>query len=248
MNYLAIFESELIDRNHARLVSTRARYAIEVHELKAGLSFSVVVINQGRKKAQVLNISTNEINLLLSEDVDVLPQEPIELIVAIPRPQTLRKVLQLSATFGIKALHLIRSENVVKSYLTSKRLEPQAIEEDLLLGIEQSGSTCLPEVFIHHRFQQFVEDYLPLMMKSYNDFKAVVADTHKNADISLNEINFPNPERGVFIAIGPESGWNQYEVEKFQVLSFSIISLGKRILRVETACTALISQIQLLKN
>ena len=140
MNYLAIFETELIDGNHARLVSERARYALEVHELKYGLTLSVVVINQGRKKAQVLNISPNEINFLLSEDTEVLPQEPIELIVAIPRPQTLRKVLQLSATFGIKALHLIRSENVVKSYLTSKRLEPQALEEDLLLGVEQSGS------------------------------------------------------------------------------------------------------------
>ena len=45
------------------------------------------------------------------------------------------------------------------------------------------------------------------------------------------------------LAIGPEGGFVDYEVEKFLELGFEGIHLGERILRVETAVTALLSRL-----
>ena len=42
------------------------------------------------------------------------------------------------------------------------------------------------------------------------------------------------------IAIGPESGWNEFEVETFRSLDFFVTTLGPRMLRVEVALTVML--------
>jgi len=247
MNFLAIYPSEFNGSSKAFLIGKRAEYAIEKHELIQGITISALIINGNHYKATVEKIVGNrEVHLKLDDlKVSLLPI-PINLIVAVPRPQTLRKVLQYSASFGVKTLNLIRTENVVKSYLTSKRLEQDAIEEDLLLGIEQSGSCYFPKVNFYATFRNFLDSFSNLI--SYNQpYLGFIADTHEKDYVDLKTYTFQTPQ-DIFIAIGPESGFNQYEVSCFSKLNFKVISLGQRIQRVETACVSLLSQINLLRG
>ena len=50
------------------------------------------------------------------------------------------------------------------------------------------------------------------------------------------------------LAIGPESGWNEYEINFMEVIGFKKFKLSENILRVETAVTASLAQIELLMN
>ncbi|MNG97559.1 16S ribosomal RNA methyltransferase RsmE [compost metagenome] len=92
----------------------------------------------------------------------------------------------------------------------------------------------LPEVIIEKRFKPFVEDRLP----------AIAADT-------LGLVGHPGPypacpravEQPVTLAIGPEGGWIPYEVDLLGKAGLAPVQLGDRILRVETAVTALLSRI-----
>ena len=52
----------------------------------------------------------------------------------------------------------------------------------------------------------------------------------------------------VTMAIGSEGGWLPYEVDAFERAGFVAISTGERILRVETACVALMAQVDLLRQ
>jgi RsmE family RNA methyltransferase len=54
------------------------------------------------------------------------------------------------------------------------------------------------------------------------------------------------PQRPICLAIGPEGGWNDYEVDRFIQAGFRAFSMGERILQVDTAVVALLAQIQLL--
>ena len=43
----------------------------------------------------------------------------------------------------------------------------------------------------------------------------------------------------ILLAVGPEGGWVDYEVQKFREQGFSCCSIGLRILKVDTAVIAL---------
>ena len=45
----------------------------------------------------------------------------------------------------------------------------------------------------------------------------------------------------VLIAIGPEGGWNDFELRLLEAHGFTRVGLGPRTLRVDTACTALLA-------
>jgi 16S rRNA (uracil1498-N3)-methyltransferase len=112
-------------------------------------------------------------------------------------------------------------------------LQPDKLHEQLLLGLEQTCDTMLPEVHLRPRFKPFVEDELPSIVTGTT---ALVA--HPVAD-SPFPASIPGPTT---LAIGPEGGFIPYEVEKFQECGFASVSLGERILRVETAVPVLLSR------
>lgn len=244
MNYLAIFPEELRGEREAVLSGGRALRALAIHELRSGVETAAFVYGGGRGKVFVRRAEPHEVVLELALHEAPLASVPFEAIVAVPRPQTVRKLLQLAGALGISALHLIRSENVVKSYLSSKRLDPSEISEDLLLGMEQSGASLPPAVAIHERFKPFVEDVLPRRITA--GALCLAADTR--AVGSLAAVALEAPDQKIFAALGPEAGWNSFEIDQFERLGFLPVSLGDRMLRVETAFTALFAQCQLLRE
>ena len=99
----------------------------------------------------------------LSVRLDQPPPEklPLTLLLALPRPKMLRRVLQTVSAMGVPRLILLNSYRVEKSFWQTPFLEPAAIREQLILGLEQARDTVLPEVIIEKRFKPFVEDQLP---------------------------------------------------------------------------------------
>ena len=84
----------------------------------------------------------------------------------------------------------------------------------------------MPAVQIKRRFKPFVEDKLPLIIK---DTLALVS--HPAAETMCpHKVDSP-----VTIALGPEGGFIPYEIDALQKIGFKTVSLGDRILRVETA-------------
>ena len=144
------------------------------------------------------------------------------------------RVLQTVSSMGLPRLGLLNSYRVEKSFWQTPFLEPAAIHEQLILGLEQARDTVLPEVIIEKRFKPFIEDQLP----------ALAAGT-------LGLVGHPGDypacpravEQAVTLAIGPEGGWIPYEVEKLQEAGLQPVQLGSRILRVETAVTALLARL-----
>jgi RsmE family RNA methyltransferase len=162
------------------------------------------------------------------------PALPITLLLALPRPKMLKRTLQTCATMGVKKIVLINSYRVEKSFWQSPLLKPEAINEQLILGLEQAKDTVLPEIIFAKRFKPFIEDDLPLLANNTRKLVAHPSITFESPIISNDHTT---------LAVGPEGGFIDYEINKFLEIGFTGISLGQRILRVETAIPVLLTSL-----
>ena len=148
---------------------------------------------------------------------------------ALPRPKSLKKSIEAATVLGIKKIFIIESWRVEKSYWSSTALAPESLREQMLLGLEQARDTVLPEIELRRRFKPFVEDELPGLIAGSI---ALVAHPYEAQ---------PCPHgcgKPVVIMIGPEGGFIPYEIERLQEMGFHPVTIGRRILRVETAIAA----------
>ena len=190
------------------------------------------LLNHNTGTAKITAIDNTRVTLAVTLETPPPPPLPLTMLLALPRPKMLRRILQVVAATGVKRLYLINSYRVEKSYWLSPLLNPENIRKQLLLGLEQSRDTLLPEVTLHKRFKPFVEDELPALCINK---KCFIAHPSEQATPCPRAITEPS-----VLAIGPEGGFIPYEVQKLNATGFQTISLGQRILKVETALPALL--------
>jgi RsmE family RNA methyltransferase len=185
--------------------------------------------------AEVLALSESEITLRPVLDADPPAPSPVSLLVALPRPKILRKVLQAAAAMGVKRVVLVGSWRVEKSYWGSPHLAPAAVRGELLLGLEQGRDTVVPEVLLRRLFKPFVEDELDAVFP-----EPVRLLAHPTGAPSLGALAPAGPRAAV--AVGPEGGWTPYEAEQLRRRGFLPFSLGPRVLRVDAAVPYAVGQ------
>ena len=205
----------------------RLAHLREVHQAAAGDRMRVGLLDGLMGSGQIESLDAGQACLTVILDQPPPAKLPLTLLLALPRPKMLRRVLQTVSAMGVARLVLLNSYRVEKSFWQTPFLEPAAIEKQLRLGLEQARDTVLPEVLIEKRFKPFVEDRLP----------ALAAGTRGLVGHPGNYPACPT------LAIGPEGGWIPYEVEKLQEAGLAPVQLGERILRVENAVPALLARL-----
>lgn len=234
MNLLLLEDRDFIDEHQVRLNGRRLAHMQAIQQVAVGDSLRVGRINGLMGQGEVTALEQDHAELRIQLDTPPPAKLPLTLLLAMPRPKMFRRILQHCATLGVPEVILLNSYRVEKSFWQTPFLQPDVIRENLLLGLEQARDTVLPTVRIEKRFKPFVEDSLPGLI---NNQLALVA--HPG--------DYPACPRGIdqplTLAIGPEGGWIPYEVEKLVEAGMQPVQLGERILRVETAVTALLARL-----
>jgi len=234
MNLLLLEEADFIAADRVVLRDRRLTHMQKVHRSEVGDSLRVGRINGLMGSAELLRLEAGEAELRVTLDQSPPAKLPLTLVLALPRPKMLRRVFQTVATMGVSKVILVNSYRVEKSFWQTPFLEPKAIRENLILGLEQARDTVLPDIIIEKRFKPFVEDRLP-------------AITEGTLGLVGHPGNYPECPRAlsepVTLAIGPEGGWIPYEIELLGKSGLQPVQLGERILRVETAVTALLARL-----
>ena len=233
MNLLLLEEADFIAADRVVLADRRFTHMQEIHGVEVGDTLRVGQVNGLMGKATVLRLAGHEAELQVAFDQPPPAKLPLTLVLAVPLRKCFVACSKPSPPWGATA-DLVNSYKVEKSFWQTPFLNPETIRENLILGLEQARDTVLPEVIVEKRFKPFVEDRLP----------AIAAGT-------LGLVAHPGPypacpravESPVTLAIGPEGGWIPYEVDLLGKAGLAPVQLGDRILRVETAVTALLSRI-----
>ena len=234
MNLILLFPEDFIGKTTVRLTGRRLKHVTDIHRASQGDHLSVGLLGGAMGKGRVASLSPEGLDLEVCLDQAPPSKIPLTLLLALPRPKVLNRALASAASLGVARIILLNAWKVEKAYWKSLKMEPENLRQQLILGLEQAKDTVLPELKIARLFRPFIEDEMPLLAKDH-----LLLVGHPGAQAFCpRALNGPS-----MLAIGPEGGWIETELESLKMAGFQAVDLGPRILRVETALAALVGRL-----
>lgn len=235
MNLIILFEDDFIKgTERVRIQDHRLKHVLEVNKSSVGEELRVGLLgsNMGTGRITLINDNLLEMDVVLNKK----PPAPLlmTLILALPRPRVLKRILSQVSAMGIKKIILINSYRVEKSFWQSPILKKEHLNKYLITGLEQGRDTIIPEVWVRPLFKPYVEDELPDIIKGSLPFVA--------HPIASEQCPY-NVGKPITLAVGPEGGFTAYEVKRLIECGFTAIHIGERILHVESAISGLVSRL-----
>ncbi len=243
MNLILLHPQELTD-HHVTLTERRAEHIRKILRGTVGDSVRVGVLDGLLGTGCIKEMDGTRVVLQVHLTTEPPAFPPTDLILAVPRPIMLKRVLAQAVSMGVNRIFLINANRVEKSFFSSTLIQNNAFTEPLCLGLEQAVDTRLPEISVHPRFRPFVEDFLPELLTNC----PIRLLAHPEGDKTIAQAAEGLLGQQAILAIGPEGGWVDFEVQRFKEQGFAPFSLGPRILRVDTAVPALMAQLSLLRQ
>ena len=223
-----------IEEGIVRIVGTDLNHMKNVLRMKPG---EEVLISDGTGKdynCQVKEYGAEEgILVILSENADSreLPSR-IWLFQGLPKSDKMEVILQKAVELGAAGVIPVATRNAVVK-LDAKKAEAkirrwQAIAES---AAKQSKRSYIPQVgpvmSLKEAFSYIEEQKFDLRMIPY--------ELEKGMDGTKTVLEALAPGQQVAVFIGPEGGFDEEEIQLALKMGVKPVSLGKRILRTETA-------------
>ena len=231
---IVLLEAEQTQSEFWKIESPRQLQHLSQHvQLNAGDTLKVGIRNDERYLTEVISVSEQQIRIRPIQLEAIPAKLPVHLILALPRPKVLRRMVMDAVTLGVQRISLIHSYRVDKSYWQSPFL--QQLDDYVTLGLEQAGDTISPEIQMYKRFKPFVEDVLPTFISDQKP--AYVAHPYA-------EQQMPHAiQHSCCLIVGPEGGFIPYEVDLLKKNGCQARRLGNRILRTETAVSHILGRL-----
>lgn len=176
-----------------------------------------------------------------------LPRPRVDLLLALPRPQQLAKMLPYLAQLGLGRLIVCGASKVNAGYFDSSTLEHKKLRSKMAEGLAYSGDTALPEVTVHRDLQCLLAEggELDRMLPRASSFRLLAHPDGEGTSL----LDVPRPEvTGTelprpLLAVGPECGWDEDEgeLELLESAGFRKVTAGQRVLRCDVAAYALVA-------
>jgi RsmE family RNA methyltransferase len=164
------------------------------------------------------------------------PRPSVDLLLAVPRPKVMRRLWAQIAALGVGQILLTNAEKVERNYFDTHILSPATYRPLLIEGLQQARDTRLPIVSVHRQFKILIEDHLDRLCGTG---LRLVADP--SATTALTDLARTIRDQRMLLAIGPEGGWNDFELGLLGAHGFQRVGMGPRTLRTDTACIALLA-------
>uniref|UniRef100_A0A8J9X396 16S rRNA (uracil(1498)-N(3))-methyltransferase n=1 Tax=Phaeodactylum tricornutum TaxID=2850 RepID=A0A8J9X396_PHATR len=171
----------------------------------------------------------------------------VSLILALPRPLQLGRMLPMISQMGVNHLVLAQAQKVPKDYFGSHLLRnPEELREKLIEGLCQAGDVRLPQLHIVRNLRDFLTNEVDEIFPK-NQYARAIAHPQRTSDPmgslkKMKQVEFPVKSSRLVVAVGPEGGWEEPdELDRFRDCGFQQITMGARVLRSDCAVVSLLS-------
>ena len=236
MNLIVVDARDRVGPSHVTLTDARALHLLNVLHVTPGQAVRVGWLDGPLGVGTVESAADGRVTMRCVFEADTPGRPGVDLLLALPRPKVMRRLWAQLAALGVGQVILTNAERVERHYFDSHVLSEAVYHPLLIEGMQQARDTRMPSVSIHRQFKVLVEDRLDTL---FSEGVRLVADPGGTSPVGSAVEEFPGQR--VLLAIGPEGGWNAFELALLQARGFGQVGLGPRTLRVDTACTALLA-------
>lgn len=242
MNLVLVERRDLDDRGMVTLGDARARHLSGVLRVKCGQTVRLGVLDGPLGSGVVTEVAADAVALQCNFEAAVPAVPAVDLLLALPRPKVLHRLWAQLAALGVGRIMLTNAERVERNYFDTHVLSESIYRPLLVEGLQQARDTRVPVVTVHRRFRILVEDELEILSRAPTRLVA-----HPSTAAALGDVLASTPARRrdapgrVLLAVGPEGGWNQFELDLLEAHGFVAVAMGPRTLRTDTACVALLA-------
>lgn len=206
------------------LNDARVRHVTEVIGCTEGDVFDVGLVDGPRGKARIVAVTGRGMELEFNFAAERPQLYPVEMVIGLPRPPSARRMLKDLTTQGVEKIHFVATDKGERSYLNSRLWTSDEYRRLLREGAEQAFCTRLPTVVLH--------ESLDACMVDLASGKRLALDNYE-ADMSLAAL--PSDVGRYVLGVGSERGWSTRERSVLRDNEFTLVHLGQRVLKTETA-------------
>ncbi len=236
MNRILFTHKEAAGRQYIRLEDYRAIHIIKVLHGTPGQIIKVGIINGPYGNAEIVKVEAGLVEIRPTWHKTIPAAHTLSIMLALPRPKVIKRLWAPLASLGLKRIIIINAEKVERNYFDTHWLREDNYLPLLIEGLTQAGDTILPEVIIRRQFKPFIEDELAGM---FPDTEKLLA--HPYTETKITNI-IPTDKKEILVAVGPEGGWNEYELKLLATHNFISVSvMNGRTLRTDVACISLLA-------
>ena len=240
MYHFFVSEAQINGEN-AYIEGSDVNHIANVLRMKPGEELLISVRGDWDYLCKIVDIETDRVNLKVLESMGQreLPVN-ITLLQGIPKSDKLEMIIQKAVELGVSEIIPVKTKRVVVK-IDEKKVDTKvnrwnAIAES---AAKQSKRSIIPKVYEPMSIDNALE-----IVKDFG-VKLIPYENADGIDKTRRILDNMDKTKNIAVFIGPEGGFEESEVERIKNSGFEVITLGKRILRTETAGLALLSNIMI---
>ena len=239
--YHFFVSEEQINGENAYIEGSDVNHIANVLRMKPEEELLISVKGDWDYLCKIVDIETDRVNLKVIESMEQreLPVN-ITLLQGIPKSDKLEMIIQKAVELGVSEIIPVKTKRVVVK-IEEKKVDTKvnrwnAIAES---AAKQSKRSIIPKVHEPMSIDNALE-----IVKDFG-VKLIPYENADGIDKTRKILDNMEKTKNIAVFIGPEGGFEESEVERIKNSGFEVITLGKRILRTETAGLALLSNIMI---
>ena len=239
--YHFFVSEEQINGENAYIEGSDVNHIANVLRMKPGEELLISVRGDWDYLCKIVDIETDRVNLKVLESMEQreLPVN-ITLLQGIPKSDKLEMIIQKAVELGVSEIIPVKTKRVVVK-IDEKKVDTKvnrwnAIAES---AAKQSKRSIIPKVHEPMSIDNALE-----IVKDFG-VKLIPYENADGIDKTRKILDNMDKTKNIAVFIGPEGGFEESEVDSIKNSGFEVITLGKRILRTETAGLALLSNIMI---
>jgi 16S rRNA (uracil1498-N3)-methyltransferase len=215
-----------VSGNHAALTGDHADHLVRVLRARVGQEFDIAtgaVVRRGR----ILSIAATRVEFELGEEVPAASPANVTLLLAIFKFDRMEWAIEKCTELGVARILPVIARRTDARLVAASAKRADRWRRLALQASEQSRRAAPPEIGAAMKLKEAIS--LP------GALRIVLAESENQTP--LRDALTP-AEDEILLAVGPEGGWTEDELQLFQEAGWIRASLGPTILRAETAAIA----------